>query len=352
MRRALVVTVVVAIAGALPVAANAADWKGVVVAKDPSRSAVVTASRTGVIRTVRIATGLRAIRVGQRVAVHARSLSDGTFSTRAVRILGSASTARIRAVVVQTKALRTTVSAGGTVFALRGLGAARRVQSAEESLEPGDRIVADVSVDDGSLEVDEIEEVGHTVSVKLEGHFVSLTNGVLELRVGDDVVHVTIPDGVLLPDLLPGAEISIRAAVGEDGGFTAREVWLDDDPPAEPGEDDESDGDESDGDEPDRAAPGEEPGSGEHADEPGPAEHEESEPEHADEGEQAGEGDHSESGEPAGDETDEEDGAEPGQKEGDEGDGEPADEGGSEGGQEPGGGGDVEPDGEGGDPEI
>jgi hypothetical protein len=354
MRRAVVVSVVVAIAAAFPIAGNAAAWKGVVVAKDQGRSAVVTASRSGVVRTVRLTKGLRALKLGQRVAVHARSLSDGTFSARTVRVLGRVSSARIRAIVVQAKALRTTVSAGGTVFALRGQGAARRLESAEDELEPGDQIVADVSVDGGSLEVEELEEVGHTDSVKLEGHFVSLTDGVLELRVGDDVVHVTIPDGVLLPDLTPGAEISLRASVGENGGFTAKEVWLDEDPPAQPGE----------GEPQEDEANGGGPGEGAGSDEPGDAEDEESESE-----EHGAEGEHPGSGEHADHETEHEgDGEqadEPGHEEGDgedsgeqadepgEDDGEPgAEEGGADGGDEPEGEGADGPEGEGGGPEV
>ncbi len=338
MRRALVVSIVVAIAAALPVAANAAAWKGVVVAKDPSRSAVVTASRSGVVRTVLITKGLRALKIGQRVSVHARSLSDGTFSAGTVRVLGRASTATIRAVVVQTKALRTTVSAGGTVFALHGQGTSRRVQSDEGSLEPGDRIVADVSLDGRSLEVDEIEEVGHADSVKLEGHFVSLADGVLELRVGDDIVTVTIPDRVLLPEVEPGTEISIRASVGEDGSFTATEVWLDDDPPAE--SDEEADD------------VGEETQEGEHGDASDDIEEAEDEPSQpsAEGGHEATgeETDHEEQGDEADGKGDGSEADEPG-----EGDGESEAEGdGSGGNDQPEGEGDGEPDGEGGGPKI
>src|SRR5437868_1081796 len=64
-------------------AATSAAWKGVIVANDPARNAVVTASANGVARTLRAATA-RNLRVGQAVVVQARLLADETY--RAQRI--------------------------------------------------------------------------------------------------------------------------------------------------------------------------------------------------------------------------------------------------------------------------
>lgn len=73
---------------------------GVIVAKDAKRKALVTVSH-GSVRTVRAPNKFRNLRVGQRVAVKARMLTDGTYAAAAVRGQGRVSRVRFRGVVVR-----------------------------------------------------------------------------------------------------------------------------------------------------------------------------------------------------------------------------------------------------------
>lgn len=90
----------VIVAAAFNGTADAARWHGVVVAKDAKRKAVVTVSR-GSVRTVRAPAKFRRLRVGQRVAVTARALPDGTFAAAVVRGQGRVTRVRFRGVVVR-----------------------------------------------------------------------------------------------------------------------------------------------------------------------------------------------------------------------------------------------------------
>lgn len=74
----------------LPATAGAATFRGAVVAKDAARKALVTASRDGTVRTVRLHNGFARFRVGGLVAVRGAKLPDGTFSAASVRPIGKA----------------------------------------------------------------------------------------------------------------------------------------------------------------------------------------------------------------------------------------------------------------------
>ena len=109
MKRAFV------LAAAVPVTAA--------VAKDAKRKAVVTVTR-GSARTVRAPSKFRRLRVGQRVAVDARTLPDGTYAAATVRGQGRVSQVRFRGIVVRhdRRARRLILSAGDSVFAARMAG--------------------------------------------------------------------------------------------------------------------------------------------------------------------------------------------------------------------------------------
>ena len=121
MKRAFVLAAALVTAAALSGTADAARWNGVIVAKDAKRKAVVTVSR-GSARTVRAPSKFRRLRVGQRVAVNARTLPDGTYAAATIRGQGRVSQVRFRGIVVRhdRRARRLILSAGGRVFAAHG----------------------------------------------------------------------------------------------------------------------------------------------------------------------------------------------------------------------------------------
>ena len=220
MKKVLVVVVALAGLMMLPATAGAASWKGTVVSKDAARKAVVTVSPKGVARTVRVAR-VGKFRIGQRVAVRARALADGTFAAKRVRVLGRTGKARVRGVVVRSEKSRVLVSAGGSVFAVRTKGARRLSAARHKGLAPGDRVLVHVRLKHGKLVAKWFKETGYTDLVEIEGIYLSTRDGVLELAVVHrGRVEVKVPADLSLPEVAPGDEIEILARVADDGMFT------------------------------------------------------------------------------------------------------------------------------------
>jgi hypothetical protein len=224
MRRFLLLltTAAAGLAVVLPATAGAATFHGAVVAKDAARKALVTASRDGTVRTVRLRTGFARFRIGGLVSVRAASLPDGTFSAAEVRRVGRARGTHLRGTVVQRLAKRLVVSAGGSVLALRVTG--RQLASDGGGLQPGDKVECNVRFRRGSPETPTggIKEVGHDGQLVLEGIYLTTDeNGTLELA----VVHkgrvlVSVPGGTSLPELTAGDVVVLVVTVEPDGSFT------------------------------------------------------------------------------------------------------------------------------------
>ena len=224
MRRFLLLlaTAAAGLAVVLPATAGAATFRGAVVAKDAARKALVTASRDGTVRTVRLHTGFARFRVGALVAVRGAKLPDGTYSAGGVRRIGRAPGTHVRGTVVQRLAKRLVVSAGGSVFALRVTG--KQLAADGGGLEPGDRVDCHVRFKRGSPETpaNGIKEVGHDGQLVLEGIYLTTDDdGTIELA----VVHkgrvlVSVPDGVDVPAFTAGDVVVLVVTVEDDGSFT------------------------------------------------------------------------------------------------------------------------------------
>src|SRR5215218_139121 len=146
MKKLLVLAAGVILAAALSGTADAARWSGVIVAKDAKRKAVVTVSR-GSVRTLRAPAKFRRLRVGQRVAVIARALPDGTFAAAVVRGTGPRHPRSLRGVVVRhdRRAGRLILSAGSSVFPARMTGRSPASASPDSGLRPGDKVTVDAT---------------------------------------------------------------------------------------------------------------------------------------------------------------------------------------------------------------
>jgi hypothetical protein len=157
----------------------------------------VTASPSGLVRTVRAPSRINALRIGQRLSVRARPFADGTFASQEIRILGRAKQARVRAVVVKYQRALKRYSAGGSVFALRTGSARSLASSAEEPppAQPGTEIVATVNVSGGTAQAQQVGQVGRVGKLELEGILLELSASSLRLVVARaGYVNVTIPD--------------------------------------------------------------------------------------------------------------------------------------------------------------
>ena len=211
------------LAAATPASAGTV-WTGVVVAKDNGRSAVVTASAQGHVRTAR-SPRARGLRIGQRVAVTGTKLADGTFETTKLRVTGRARTARVKAVVVkyQRAQRRLLVSAGGSTFALAGRRTQRSLASVSaETPAPGDQIVATVAVAAGTPQATSVVTVGHLATLEVEGIVTKLESGRLELLVAKaGFVTLALPAGFTMPaGVKVFDEVKLIVAVGTDGKLT------------------------------------------------------------------------------------------------------------------------------------
>jgi hypothetical protein len=222
LKKVLVLAAGVIVAAAFNGTADAARWNGVVVAKDAKRKAVVTVSR-GSVRTVRAPAKFRRLRVGQRVAVTARALPDGTFAAAVVRGQGRVTRVRFRGVVVRhdRRAGRLILSAGSSVFAARMTGRSPASANPDSGLKPGDKVAVDGDVGGGSLKAGDVDEIGHADVLELEGIFLYTTKDGFDLAVVHrGLVHVAVPDGTLVPPFKAGDQIEVLVRVGGDGSFT------------------------------------------------------------------------------------------------------------------------------------
>ena len=221
-----------ALAVVFPATAGAASFRGVVIAKDAARKSVVTASANGTVRTTRLHTGFKRLSIGTRVIVHGSKLPDGTFSAAAVKRLGKARLARVRATVVKRLGARLALSAGGSVFALRIRGG-KTGASTGDGFRSGDRLDARTRVRGSGLEAHEgdVEKVGHDGRLELEGIYLATDeNGTIELAVVHrGRVFVKVPDGVTVPTFKPGDEIALVVIVEADGSFTLVKAENEDD---------------------------------------------------------------------------------------------------------------------------
>ena len=121
------------------------------VAKDPARKAVITASQGGVVRAVRAPAKVRTLRIGQRVAVCALPLADGTFRSQRIKVAGRAAKATIRGVLVKRDRAnrRYLVSAGGSVLPIRSKGR-RALVAIAGGEKPGEKVVVRTNLSSGT----------------------------------------------------------------------------------------------------------------------------------------------------------------------------------------------------------
>ena len=186
------------------------------VAKQVRRHALVVASHTGVVRVVH--THHLATRVGARVTVTARRLGDGTFSATKLSVRGRAHRARIHGVVVRRLRGRVLIAAGHSVLSIRS-GRLFSLQDDHPGAQPGDEVDETVTIDNGNLDEDQVDEVGHTQKLELEGSIVSVTaptttaDGEIVLQVGTSTIHVVVPAGTQLPSLAPGQNVELKVTL-------------------------------------------------------------------------------------------------------------------------------------------
>jgi uncharacterized membrane protein YgcG len=198
---------------ALPATAGAATFKGIVIAKQVRRHALVVASQSGVVRTVH--THRLSTRLGARVTVTASRLPDGTFSATRVTANGHAARARIHGVVARRLRGRFLVSAGHALLAVR-TGQSFSTNDQGSGPAPGTVVNVTVNLNGDQLDEQDVQEVGHAQRLELEGNVVSVTQpssstaGAIALQVGTSTISVVVPAGTTLPPLNPGDSVQLK----------------------------------------------------------------------------------------------------------------------------------------------
>src|ERR1044071_8615028 len=103
-----------------PALAHAGTIRGAVAAKQAHRHVLVIAMRHGHVMTARVTPRqLQKTRIGNRLALTGKQLTDGSFRVARLHKLGSAKRARLSVVVLRSSGRRLLVAGGGSAFSIR-----------------------------------------------------------------------------------------------------------------------------------------------------------------------------------------------------------------------------------------
>ncbi|MFL5964842.1 MAG: hypothetical protein ACJ757_18370 [Gaiellaceae bacterium] len=185
------------------------------------------------------------LRVGQRVALSARTLRNGTLAASSVRILGRAHTVHFRGLLLKKSGTRLVLSAGGAIVAVhRG---ARTTSSANDTgPTPGDTVdvTATVGTDD---ELDATTVSTTTVDTpggKIEGKL-TIGTGTITVKSEDLNLVIKVPAGFVLTSFATGDEVLVTFSQQGDGSLLLSAISADGN--AQDADDDDND-DNDDGD--------------------------------------------------------------------------------------------------------
>jgi hypothetical protein len=182
------------------------------------------------------------LHVGQRVALTARRLGNGTLSATKIRIVGRAHTVRFRGLLLVRTHTHLFVSAGGAVLSIRRGG--RSTSSSRDDLPPVGSQVAVQATFGAHDELDEDDVVVVAPMAPggaLEGH---LTLGATTVTISSE--HMTlvlnVPSGFDLTRFASGDEVFATFSQQPDGTLTLTKLARDDDRDDDNGGDRDDDG--------------------------------------------------------------------------------------------------------------
>ena len=216
MKRLTLIAAVTAVIGVWPAASSAATFKGVVVAHQ--RGALLVASPAGLVRSV---TGTAA--VGSRV-----ELSGGHAT-----VVGRAHTAHIRGIVVRRVGTTVFLSSNRHLVAVHGrsLASANGATSVPITTtvngtttagtsQPGDVVSSQVTIQNGELDEETAENVGHVSASDLQVQAVvsAVGPGTVTLMVGTQTLTVPLPAGLTLPASTVGQTVTLSLSLNGQNG--------------------------------------------------------------------------------------------------------------------------------------
>ena len=167
------------------------------------------------------------LHVGQRVALRARGLRNGTLAASSVRVTGRARTTRFRALVLGRSHGRLVVSAGGAVIALRSGRATS--SAADRAPAQGAEVEIDADVENEALEVEKVEVVAPAApGGSIEGR-ITLGTGTITVSDRHMSLVLKVPAGFDLSTFRNGQEVLAAFSQAADGSLTLTRLSGDDD---------------------------------------------------------------------------------------------------------------------------
>jgi uncharacterized membrane protein YgcG len=217
--------ILLSVAAAAFLAPSAALASGVVLKVQPARHLVAVArtpTRVALVHTT------ARLHVGQRVALTARKLRNGTLAASRVRVVGRARTVKFRGLVLARTTSRLVLSANGAVIAVhRG---SRSTSSARDD-EPRVGSTVDVTAridEDGDLDEDDAALFSPPApGGQIEGR---LTIGTGTIAVTSEHLSLVLkePAGLVLLGFATGDEVLATFSQGTDGSLTLTALSRDD----------------------------------------------------------------------------------------------------------------------------
>jgi hypothetical protein len=244
MKRLLISLVVVA-ALAAPSAALA---NGVVLKVQRANHLVAVTGAGSKVALVHTSAAAR-LHVGQRVALAARILRNGTLAASTVRVVGRAHAVRFRGLLLAKTRTRLVVSAGGAVISMHR-GARTTASANDTGPVPGATVDVTATVGDN----DDLDETAvDTVSAAAPGGAIEgkLTLGTGKITVVSEhmALVLNVPTGFDLSKFANGDEVLAQFTQGTDGTLTLTALSGDDNAQqADENDDDNGDGDHHGGD--------------------------------------------------------------------------------------------------------
>jgi hypothetical protein len=206
MKRLAVIVAATAVIGVWPAASSAATFRGVVVAKE--HGALLVASPAGVVRAVE-----------GNAALGARIALSGGHAT----VVGTARTARVHGIVVRRLGAIVFLSSNRHLVAVH---VGRRLASASDAApapaapapQPGDVVSSQVTIQNGELDEDSLEDLGPVAAstLQVQATVSAVGVGTVTLAVGAQTLTVPLPGGLALPATLVGQTVTLSVSLSRD----------------------------------------------------------------------------------------------------------------------------------------
>lgn len=208
--------IVLLVATAALLAPSAALASGVVLKVQRATHLVAVARTPSSVALVHTSAKLA---VGQRVALQARTLHNGTLAASSVKVLGRAHKVTFRGLLLAKTGSKLVVSAGGAVITLhRG----RTTASASDSgPKPGSTIQVTATIGQtGELDEDDATTVSPTSpGGQIEGQL-TLGTGTITVTSEHLSLVLNVPAGLDLTTFVTGSEVLATFTQGADGSLT------------------------------------------------------------------------------------------------------------------------------------